>query len=398
MTAPFYPTGALGEEAALIAVFLVGLSFGFFLERAGFGSARKLTAIFYFRDYAVLRVMFTAVVVAMLGLLYLASLGWIEMEGVSIPPTFLGAQIVGGLLLGLGFVVGGYCPGTSVVGAASGKLDALAYMLGLVFGVTVFALGFEPLKSLYYLGSMGVVTLSDWSGLSLAALGLFVVLMALGAFAASEWHDRSKARRLSTSESAADASRRGVHVLLTWQRAGAVLAVLLGVIILTSHSVAGNRPETLAKAAGTGEALIQPRDLAGLLTQKARLEVVDLRDAAAFSQYHIPGAKNVSILELAHAQLPKHLPVILCSDDGALAGQAWAVLASRGVDARVLEGGMRQWIEVAGPPELRASGAQLPANAAGLRSVPTPASSAAMAAAPPAMGKVKRFKKGSSCS
>jgi rhodanese-related sulfurtransferase len=174
--------------------------------------------------------------------------------------------------------------------------------------------------------------------------------------------------------------------------------VLLGVIILTSHSVAGNRPEGLAKAAATGEALIQPETLGAFLAQETPLLVVDLRDAASFGQYHIPGAKNLAVLELASTQLAQETPVIVCSDDGALAGQAWAVLASRGVDARVLEGGMRQWIEVAGPPELRASGAAAPANGAGVGSVHTPAGSAAMPAVPPVMGRVKRFKKGSSCS
>ena len=95
---------------------MIGIGFGFFLERAGFGSARKLTDQFYFKDMAVFRVMFTAIVTAMLGLFYLAACGWVDLSLVYIQPTYLWPQIVGGLLLGVGFVVGGYCPGTSLVG------------------------------------------------------------------------------------------------------------------------------------------------------------------------------------------------------------------------------------------------------------------------------------------
>ncbi|MGQ9918411.1 MAG: YeeE/YedE thiosulfate transporter family protein, partial [Bryobacteraceae bacterium] len=139
MKAPLYPTGVIGEEAGFIAIFFLGLLFGFFLERAGFGSSRKLTSIFYFKDWAVLRVMFTAIVVAMLGLLYFTGIGWMIPDAVTQKETFLGAQIAGGLLLGAGFIIGGYCPGTSAVAAASGKLDAFAYIAGMFFGTFVFA-------------------------------------------------------------------------------------------------------------------------------------------------------------------------------------------------------------------------------------------------------------------
>ncbi len=107
---------------------MIGIGFGFFLEQAGFGSARKLTNQFYFKDMAVFRVMFTAIVTAMLGLFYLSALGWVDLSLVYISPTYLWPQIVGGLLLGVGFIVGGYCPGTSMVAVATGKLDALVFV------------------------------------------------------------------------------------------------------------------------------------------------------------------------------------------------------------------------------------------------------------------------------
>ena len=120
--APFYKYGFFGDEMSLILAFVLGTGFGFFLERAGFGSARKLAAQFYLYDMSVFKVMFTAIVTAMLGVTYLGWLGWLDLSLVYLVPTHLVPQIVGGLVLGVGFVVGGYCPGTSVASLATGRL------------------------------------------------------------------------------------------------------------------------------------------------------------------------------------------------------------------------------------------------------------------------------------
>lgn len=106
--APFYKFGFFGEQVSFVIALLIGVSFGFWLERSGFGSSRKLALQFYFRDMTVLKVMFTAIVVAMIGLMYLTLFGWIDISQVYINPTFIGAQIVGGLILGVGFAIGGY--------------------------------------------------------------------------------------------------------------------------------------------------------------------------------------------------------------------------------------------------------------------------------------------------
>ncbi|HEV2426382.1 MAG TPA: YeeE/YedE thiosulfate transporter family protein [Terriglobia bacterium] len=106
MIAPFAASFSAFAYFAIAVV--LGLFFGFFLERAGFSSARKLTAQFYLKDWAVLKVMFTAIVVAMLGLVYFSLMGWLNMGQVYIPATFLWPQLAGGLLLGAGFIVGGY--------------------------------------------------------------------------------------------------------------------------------------------------------------------------------------------------------------------------------------------------------------------------------------------------
>ena len=138
MISTYFGVEQLDTPAAMFAALVIGMAFGFVLERAGFGSSRKLAGIFYFRDMTVLKVMFTAVITAMLGLSYAMALGWITPDQVYELPTVYRAQILGGLLFGVGFVVSGWCPGTGAVGMASGKLDAAVFLLGTVLGSVVF--------------------------------------------------------------------------------------------------------------------------------------------------------------------------------------------------------------------------------------------------------------------
>jgi uncharacterized membrane protein YedE/YeeE len=185
MSAPLFKYGLFGDEASLLVAFAIGIGFGFFLERAGFGSARKLVAQFYLTDLAVFKVMFTAIVTAMLGVTYLAWLGILDLSLVYLVPTHWPAQVVGGLLLGVGFVVGGYCPGTSVAALATGKIDGLVYLLGIVAGTLTFAGLFPWLRGLYLAGSAGVTTLPELLHLPYGLVVFGVVLMALGGFYAA---------------------------------------------------------------------------------------------------------------------------------------------------------------------------------------------------------------------
>jgi uncharacterized protein len=123
---------------------LCGFLFGFVLENAGFGSPSKLTAQFRLTDWSVLKVMFTAIVVAAVGLVVLKRMGVIADDGLFVPTSLLAAAAIGGALVGSGFAVGGYCPGTSVVGLFSGRMDALVFLIGLLLGTFVFASLYGP--------------------------------------------------------------------------------------------------------------------------------------------------------------------------------------------------------------------------------------------------------------
>lgn len=195
MIAPFYKFELFGDNVGLVMAFVLGIGFGFALERAGFGSGRKLAAQFYLSDMTVFKVMFTAIVTAMVGVYYLSALGIVDLSLVYLTPTYLVPQIVGGLILGVGFVVGGYCPGTSCVAASTGKYDALAYLGGILAGSFLFAEAYPLVGDFYYATAMGSITLPQQFHMSYGLLVLAVILMAVGGFAGATWVERWIATR-----------------------------------------------------------------------------------------------------------------------------------------------------------------------------------------------------------
>ena len=164
----------------------IGNGFGFALERAGLGNARKLTGQFYLTDLTVFKVMFTAIVTAMLGLFWLSRLGWLDLGAIAVPETYLRPQIIGGLVFGAGFALAGLCPGTSCVAAASGRGDGLAVVIGLFTGVLTSGLAFPMLADFYDSDARGAWTLPSLLHVSYGTAVLAVVLVALAGFAAAE--------------------------------------------------------------------------------------------------------------------------------------------------------------------------------------------------------------------
>ncbi len=190
MSAPFFAFGWFGDSLSLVVAFGIGVGFGFFLERAGFGSARKLMGQFYLTDLSVFKVMFTAIVTAMLGLFYLGLTGLLDLSLVYVTPTYLLPQIAGGLVLGVGFVIGGYCPGTACVAVSTGKLDAVVFLAGVVFGIFLFGEAFPLVKGFYGAPPMGPVTLPALLGVPYGMIVFLVALMAVGGFAGATWVEK----------------------------------------------------------------------------------------------------------------------------------------------------------------------------------------------------------------
>jgi hypothetical protein len=168
---------------SMALAFAIGVAFGFTLERAGLGSARKLAAQFDCSDMTVLKVMFSAIVTAMLGVFFLGSANVIDSARLALPHTWIAPQAAGAALFGAGFAIAGLCPGTACVAAATGRGDGVAVIAGLFAGVLGIALVSPAIDSFYTSGARGRWTLGEALGLPTGTVVLSVVVLALAAFA-----------------------------------------------------------------------------------------------------------------------------------------------------------------------------------------------------------------------
>ncbi|HVU35060.1 MAG TPA: YeeE/YedE thiosulfate transporter family protein [Opitutaceae bacterium] len=345
MSAPFYKFGLFGDETSLIVAFVTGIAFGFFLERAGFGNARLLAAQFYFRDLRVLKVMFTAIITAMVGLYVFSRLGLLDLSLVYLVPTLVWPQIVGGLLLGAGFIIGGYCPGTSCVSAATGRLDGMVYVAGMVGGLLGFAEVYPRIVGFAKSTPLGQVTIPQYFDLPYGLLVLLVVLMALAAFAAAEWAEHRIGGHAPDENALTSRSPR----LNTIRRLGVVLVA--GGVFATFAGSPYRGPfvrydaKQLALDAGGKTDRVSPAQLADwLIAGRTDFVLVDVRDAAAYGRYHVPGAMNVPLATLT-PDFAAHNERVICYGSGDGDGaQAALVLRSFGFPgAYAITGGVEAW-------------------------------------------------------
>ncbi|HRW10146.1 MAG TPA: YeeE/YedE thiosulfate transporter family protein [Caldilineaceae bacterium] len=169
---------------------LIGFAFGFTLELSGFGNSKKLAAQFYFQELTVLKVMFTSIVVAMVLIFAASGLGWLDYSAIWVNPTYLWPGIVGGLIMGVGFIIGGFCPGTSLVAAATAKIDGIFFVVGVLVGIFLFG-ETERFYDLWWNDSYyGRLTIMDWLNLPTGVVVLGVVLLALFMFWGGEQLER----------------------------------------------------------------------------------------------------------------------------------------------------------------------------------------------------------------
>ena len=191
----------------IISGLALGFAFGFILENAGFGSPCKLTAQFRLSDWSVFKVMFTAIVFTSVGLMVSGWFGLVSLEGLFVPPALLGAAAIGGILVGSGFAVGGYCPGTSVVGLMSGRLDASVFLLGLIVGTLVFAGAYDQLEALTTMGEVAAGdTLPDALGVSSLWVNGFMVIAAVAVFIGGTALERRLGGPVSAAQAVAGAT------------------------------------------------------------------------------------------------------------------------------------------------------------------------------------------------
>lgn len=342
-------------SATGIAITLVtGFLFGFVLERSGFGNARNLAAQFYLYDMRVLKVMFTAIVTAMLLVFACSAIGLLDFERVWVPPTYLGPAIVGGFALGLGFIFGGYCPGTSLVSAATFKIDGLLFALGVAFGMFVFGEMSDILWFFWnHAGSFGRLTLFDWLGVDAGVVVTGVVAMALGAFAFAEWVERRFARD--------ESPRPSSHGTVLFRRSASTTAIALALLTLLVGQPPAERKvawkeASLQQRLVSREVYIDPAELLDLMQDRlVELVLLDVRTPEEYHQFHLVDAKNIDWDQLK-SEWPKTISreavvVVMCNDE-VRATEAWKLLEAQGttaegdVNAYILAGGLNRWLDL----------------------------------------------------
>lgn len=335
---------------------LIGFGFGFSLEMSGFGNSKKLAAQFYFTDLTVLKVMFTAIVVGMVLIFTMVGAGILDYNLVWVNLTYLSSGLLGGIIMGVGFIIGGFCPGTSVVSASTGKIDGMIFLLGGFFGAFLFGETEQYFTNWYNnSGFYGRVTMMDFLGIPTGWVVLLIVLMALFMFWGSEQLERIFGKRDLAKEP-------------RWRFGAAAALVLMAVVVIFLGSPSNTEkytkvtlPRTIEEqqvklspeeVLAKGYAQITPAELFKTMNDdKLILTVIDVRSEAEYNLFHIKRAVNVPVSEL-----PGHLKQllgrtdpnvvnVLVSNDEAVATDAWKYLVAESVpNLYILKGGINEWI------------------------------------------------------
>jgi uncharacterized membrane protein YedE/YeeE len=269
---PLFPliTGTLPPVMEFIPVLVIGLLFGVALEVAGFGNSKILASQFYFHDMRVFKVMFTAIITASAGVAILTATGLLDMDLLYIPDTFIVPLMVGGFILGMGFMTSAYCPGTSIVGAASGKWDGLVTFVGVIVGSVVFGMIQPSVSGFYESTAKGVLTLPKLLGIQFSALAVLLTAAAFFAFVGADRLEGIFSKKFDMPQGVKMTSR-AKKALASVFFVG-ILAVVFQYTLPAGHQMEASRQISH----------ITPVDLAQMLIENPRsVNVVDMREGNA---------------------------------------------------------------------------------------------------------------------
>ena len=197
---PLSVNGLMSDNTTLILAFIIGTGFGFALEQAGFSSSRKLVGMFYGYDTTVIKVFFTAAIVALAGSQIMSYLGLLDLTKVYVNEFYAGSSVVGGIIMGAGFIMGGYCPGTGLSAMSIGKIDAIVFFVGGLAGAFLFAETYPLISGLANGTYKGPVTITDVFGISPGLATLLVIILAVIMFWLTEKSEKRYARPEITKE------------------------------------------------------------------------------------------------------------------------------------------------------------------------------------------------------
>lgn len=198
--APLSSLYSFPEWLNILTAFLIGTGFGFALEQAGFSSSRKLAGMFYGYDATVLKVFFTAAIVALIGSQFLSWFGLLNLSQVYVNEFYVTASIVGGIIMGAGFIMGGFCPGTGLCAMSIGKIDAMVFIAGGFTGALLFTETYPMIEGLANANYRGPVKVNEVLGLSPGLFTFILVAAAAAMFWVAELAEKKFARPEITNE------------------------------------------------------------------------------------------------------------------------------------------------------------------------------------------------------
>jgi rhodanese-related sulfurtransferase/uncharacterized membrane protein YedE/YeeE len=341
---PLVPEIVSGGLNLVLAIF-IGIAFGYILEQAGFSSTRKLAGLFYGYDFTVLKVFFTAAVVAAIGIVFFNYFGLLNLDVIFINPTFWPSAIVGGIIMGVGFIIGGFCPGTSVCATFIGKKDAMFFIIGIFAGIFLFTLTYPAVVDFYKAGSMGPVMVYDSLGMSRGLFMFLFIVIALGSFVfATIWEKKIN-----------KVDEHPEKPYFKKYYAGLAITFVLAIILIFLPDWKTSITDTAAEYAETkaGEiSFVSADELAfKLMHEYSDIEIIDVRSADAYKKDNIPTAVNIPLADMTDKEWYDYIrkntkTLIFYSDDNTDAQKAYFIAREYGHQWNaVLDGGFNNFAQ-----------------------------------------------------
>ena len=354
---PFNLTAEWGTWISYLVPLLIGVGFGASLEMSGFGDSRKLAGQFYLKDLTVLKVMFTGIVVAGILIGLFSSLGLLDFNLVFVNPTFLVPGIVGGLIMGVGFIVGGFCPGTSVVAASTLKIDGIFFVGGVAIGIFAFGETVGLYDGFWNSTNLGRFTLPELFHIDVGYVLIGIVAMALFMFMAGEMLEDYFGKKIPARN-----LRFFPKAKMAWVFGGSLAAVVLVAAIVgqpDADRMWNEKSATLKPKLDSRAVYVHPMEVAEL-TQDTSIytRVLDVRAEADYNLFHLRDSMNLSLETLRDSEFVKSLKsapantvFFTVSNDEDIATQAWKLLSAQGVqNVYIVEGGINNWLTIYPPP------------------------------------------------
>ena len=332
-----------GKFIAYIVFLLIGFGFGYVLESSGFNKSTLLAKQFYFKDLRVFKVFFTAIVVGMILIFGASAIGLLDYNLIWVNPTYIWPGIIGGLIMGVGFILGGFCPGTSLVAFATAKIDGIFFVLGGLVGVFAFAESEQSITYFFNGSDLGRLTLMDVFNAPTGAIVVIVTLVAIFMLWGGEQLEKSIGKKAPDSEPKAR------------YYGAAALVVFAAIVAFTGQPTAEDRWNLISAEKqpqlDAREYQIHPAELLhNFHEHKLNLIVLDVRSESDFNLFHILGARNIQIQEMGEYLDEFHLEpantlFVVVSNDETDATAAWKYLVAESVpNVYILEGGINKWL------------------------------------------------------